>query len=176
MGNLVRLRLVSRKLPTVINAIIDAVIALNLFTKIPWTIHHGLVLCMVPVGNPLGMERCKDFASKILVLIWLYLAFAFTLAYVDTIGARMTRLLAPKTDMNTLRTVHLALFFMRFFRIFGLVLASGQNTSENRSVPSLRVPIHTFTFEFSFKVLRQELPSGQDQARQEQAQDAPVQE
>lgn len=67
-------------LPTVINAIIDAVIAENLFTKIPWTIDHGLTLCMVPVGNPLGMERCKDFASKMKVLIWLYMAFAFVLA------------------------------------------------------------------------------------------------
>ena len=78
--------------------------------------------------------------------------------------------------MNTLRTVHLALFFMRFFRIFGLALALGQNTGENGSVSSLRVPIHTSTFEFSFKVLRQEPPSGQDQVRQEQAQDTPVEE
>ena len=78
--------------------------------------------------------------------------------------------------MNTLRTVHLALFFMRFFRIFGLALALGQNTGENGNVSSLRVPIHTSTFEFSFKVLRQEPTSGQDHAREEQAQDTPVEE
>lgn len=64
---------------------------------------------------------------------------------------------------------------MRFFHMFGLALSLG-HASENGSVSSLRVPIQTTTFEFSFKVSRQELPSGQDQARQEQAQDAPVQE
>lgn len=79
--------------------------------------------------------------------------------------------------MNALRTLHLALFFMRFFRSFGLAISSVQDTSEDESASSsLRIPFYTTTYQFSFKVLRQGSPSGQEQPTQEQAQDVPVQE
>lgn len=66
---------------------------------------------------------------------------------------------------------------MRFFRSFGLAISSVQDTSEDESASSsLRIPFYTTTYQFSFKVLCQGSPSGQEQPTQEQAQDVPVQE